>query len=53
MLQRISISPVYIVPFVCEKSTLAPVIMLGILKAGAIMLPLDITYLVARLTSIV
>lgn len=53
MLQRMSIGPACIVPFVCEKSALAPVIMLGILKAGAIMLPLDITHPVARLTSIV
>lgn len=53
MLQRMSIGPACIVPFVCEKSVLAPVIMLGILKAGAIMLPLDYTHPVARLTSIV
>lgn len=53
MLQRISIGLACIVPFVYEKSTLAPMIMLGILKAGVIMLPLDITYPVARLTSIV
>lgn len=42
-----------IVPFLCEKSALAPVIMLGILKAGGALLPLDASHPIDRLISIV
>lgn len=42
-----------IVPFLCEKSALAPVIMLGILKAGGALLPLDASHPIDRLVSIV
>lgn len=42
-----------IVPFLCEKSALAAVIMLGILKAGGALLPLDASHPIDRLVSIV
>lgn len=42
-----------IVPFLCEKSALAPVMMLGILKAGGALLPLDASHPIDRLESII
>ncbi|KAL8742688.1 MAG: hypothetical protein Q9190_004870 [Brigantiaea leucoxantha] len=51
-LVRIGVGPGIYVPFACEKSLWAPVIMLGILEAGGAFVPLNPGEPVARLAEI-
>ena len=53
LLMNKGVSTETIVPFLCENSALAPAIMLGILKAGGAILPLDAIHPIDRLVSVV